>query len=174
MDTKTSQRHLNGIKSIFGGLKNWWAGEGKKEETPQGPLPKKPSASLQQAMEADRDTGTHPAFRLRSGDVRGFYDEDVVEFNPNDTSGYGGQRMTGSSTSAVKPQAAATGLQKEKQTSHSAEWNEYEENLSKNLGLCFFKLSMANLMCSKPDYVQCTYHYLIRVHDLKNNLIKCC
>lgn len=137
VDTKTSQRHLNGIKSIFGGLKNWWTGEGKKDDAPQGPVAKKESAALSQALAADRETGTHPAFRLRSGDVRGFYDEDVVEFNPNDSAGYGGQRMTGSSTSAVKPQAAAaTGLQSEKQSNnHSAEWREYEDNLGKNLDL---------------------------------------
>lgn len=135
VDTKTSQRHLNGIKSIFGGLKNWWTGEGKKEDTLPGPVAKKQSASLNQAMSADRETDTHPAFRLRSGDTRGFYDEDVVEFNPNDTSGYGGQRMTGSSTTVVKPQAASTGFQSEKQSNQSAEWREYEENLGKNLDL---------------------------------------
>lgn len=131
MDTKTSQRHLNGIKSIFGGLKNWWTGEGKKEDTPPGPVNKKQSDTLQKALEADHETGTHPALRMR-----GFYDEDIVEFNPNDTTGYGGQRKAASSTSAVKPQAAATGFQSEKQNNRSAEWQEYEENLGKNLGLC--------------------------------------
>lgn len=135
VDTKTSQRHLNGIKSIFGGLKNWWTGDGKKEEAPPGPAAKKQSAALSEALAAERDTGTHPAFRLRSGDVRGFYDEDIVEFNPSDTTGYGGQKVAGSSSSTVKPQAAATGFQSEKQSSQSAEWREYEENLGKNLDL---------------------------------------
>lgn len=139
VDTKTSQRHLNGIKSIFGGLKNWWAGEAKKDEAAQPPPLKKQSEALQKAMSVDRDPGSHPAFRLRSGDVRGFYDEDVVDFNPNDSRGFGSQKTTMSSTSMKSgfetQEATGGGFSSQKQSGQSSEWKEYEANLDRNLDM---------------------------------------
>lgn len=75
-DLKTSQKHLNSIKSIFGGIKTWW---NKKDEQaiPEEPPRREPNRHLQEAIEREstRPPGTHPALRLRSDDGSGFYDE---------------------------------------------------------------------------------------------------
>lgn len=146
-DTKVSQRHLNGIKSIFGGLKNWWSGEGKKVDAPQNPVQRDRSSSLlQQAIIRDQETGAgagggvHPALRLRSGNVRGFYDDDTVDYNPNDDMSFRAQRSTGfqrpTESSAVAPSqtSTASGFRDQKQDSgRSSDFQEYEKNLNKNL-----------------------------------------
>lgn len=154
VDTKTSQRHLNGIKSIFGGIKNWWTGDAKKEEAAPPPSSKKQSEVLQKAMSTDCDPGAHPAFRLRSGDVRGFYDDDVVDYNPNDTQGFGSQRATASSRSGFEGQNApgggggGGGFSSERQGGQSAEMKAYEENLNRNLDMMSGGMSRLKMLAT--------------------------
>ncbi|KAK7087788.1 synaptosomal-associated protein 29-like [Littorina saxatilis] len=47
----TSQKHINNIKSVFGGIKNWWGG--KKDAAP-GPAEQKPS-SLDSIVKRNQD-----------------------------------------------------------------------------------------------------------------------
>ena len=61
-DMKTSQRHLNGIKSIFGGIKNWWNGDDKKKEEEPKPEQKRDTKLLRAMNDA-------PERRI---DTRGF------------------------------------------------------------------------------------------------------
>ena len=71
---KTTQRHLNNIKSVFGGLKNWWSGK-KEAQTPEKP---QRQSGLQQTLDESlpsQDQREHPALRIRETDTRGFYDE---------------------------------------------------------------------------------------------------
>ena len=62
-DLKTSQKHLNNIKSVFGGIKNWWRKD-KEPAVPEEPE-RKPNRHLQEAIEREenRPPGTHPALR---------------------------------------------------------------------------------------------------------------
>lgn len=73
--TKTAQKHLNNIKSVFGGIKNWWQGK-KEEQEPKALEPRE--SKLKNTMESRKDTpaGQHPALKLRSEDYKGFYEED--------------------------------------------------------------------------------------------------
>lgn len=68
----TSQKHLNSIKSVFGGFKNWWSG-GKKSH-PETEQPRQ--SKLRETVERERQSGPHPALKLKSEDGRGFYDND--------------------------------------------------------------------------------------------------
>lgn len=130
-DTKVSQRHLNGIKSIFGGIRNWWNGEGKKDDAP--PVSGQMSRDRQQLRQTITDrpssSGTHPAMRLRTDDVRGFYDEDIVEFGAASTSS-----SRPDTYRTTMPAPAATQVQASS-SSRSAAFQEYEKNLNENLGL---------------------------------------
>ena len=77
-DMKTSQRHLNSIKSVFGGIKNWWSG-GKKQEAEQASTTttNQRQSRLRDTMDSRRENETeHPAMRLHSEDVSGFYETD--------------------------------------------------------------------------------------------------
>ncbi|CAG5127273.1 unnamed protein product [Candidula unifasciata] len=62
---KTSQRHLNNIKSVFGGIKNWWSGGDKKV-----------AETNQQAESANRLRATIEKTEKSRPDVSGFYDND--------------------------------------------------------------------------------------------------
>lgn len=134
-DTKVSQRHLNSIKSVFGGIRNWWNGEKKTETAPQPVTSSRDRTSLRQAVATEREppaTGVHPAFRIRSNDVSGFYDDDIVEF--------GGS----GATSASRPVARNADTWRDdvgrpgalQTQARSQQWQEYEKNLSTNLGFC--------------------------------------
>jgi len=132
-DTKVSQRHLNSIKSIFGGIRNWWNGEGKNDSTPQPVTASRDRTTLRQTVAAEREpptSGVHPAFRIRSSDVTGFYDEDVVEFG---SSGASSRPVAKSSGTRLNDGARSGGVQTQ---ARSQQWQEYEKNLSTNLG-CF-------------------------------------
>ena len=48
-DMKTSQRHINNIKSVFGGFKNWWSG--KKEATTKEPVKSERSDRLEATLD---------------------------------------------------------------------------------------------------------------------------
>ena len=96
-DMKTSQRHLNSIKSVFGGIKNWWSG-GKKQEAEEASTTttNQRQSRLRDTMDSRRETETeHPAMRLHSQDVSGFYKTD---------SGYSEQRQVSSGMKAYDEQ----------------------------------------------------------------------
>ena len=78
-DMKVSQKHLNSIKSVFGGIKNWWTG--KKEEPKEDANNAASSSRLRDTVEKDRQSSdNHPALRLKSEDYRGFYaDSDATD-----------------------------------------------------------------------------------------------
>jgi len=76
-------------------------------------------------------SGVHPALRIRGSDVSGFYDDDIVEF--------------GSSVAMARPAARNADTRRD-DTMHSGivqtqtrsqHWQEYEKNLSSNLGSRF-------------------------------------
>lgn len=138
-DTKVSQRHLNNVKSIFGGIRNWWNGDGKKDEPASSTPATNPAdrSGLRKTIaSADRDrdiaatSGAHPGLRLRSDNAAGFYDEDVVEF--------GGGRVE-SGPSGARPYkaqgGAATAQTQSSSSGRSAEWLAYEKSLNSNLEL---------------------------------------
>lgn len=113
---RTSQRHLDSIKSVFGGLKNWWKGEDKKKEEPAKPPPKRES-QLRSALDSAPDhmrNREHPAMRVKT-DTSGFYEDDTDFASP----GYG--RQSGS------PQ---------QQTSKSSH-QRYEDQFNADLGEIF-------------------------------------
>ena len=78
---KTSQKHLNSIKSIFGGIKNWWQGKDKLGDELSKPqkMTSEPAPSLKKALDTSFSSGVkpapHPALALKSEDGRGFYDD---------------------------------------------------------------------------------------------------
>jgi len=135
-DTKVSQRHLNSIKSIFGGIRNWWNGDGKNDAAPQPVTSSRDRTSLRQAVSAERESpasGVHPAFRIRGSDVSGFYDEDIVEFG---SSGAMSRPATRNADSLRRDDTMQSGTVQSQ--TQSQPWQEYEKNLSSNLGYCLF------------------------------------
>ncbi|CAL1539257.1 unnamed protein product [Lymnaea stagnalis] len=65
---KTSQRHLNNIKSVFGGIKNWWSSDKKSA---QAPTPEESANSkLKTTIESIEKT---------KPDTSGFYDDEDVD-----------------------------------------------------------------------------------------------
>uniref|UniRef100_A0A0B7AR90 t-SNARE coiled-coil homology domain-containing protein n=1 Tax=Arion vulgaris TaxID=1028688 RepID=A0A0B7AR90_9EUPU len=62
---KVSQRHLNNIKSVFGGIKNWWSGDKKVAENT--PAPESANSRLRATIEKTEKS---------KPDVGGFYDND--------------------------------------------------------------------------------------------------
>ena len=129
-DTKVSQRHLNGIKSIFGGIRNWWNGDGKNDTAPQPVTSSRDRTSLRQGVAAEREpaaSADHPALR-----IRGFYDDDIVEF--------------GSSGAVSRPAARNIDTRRDdtmqsgavQTQARSQQWQDYEKNLSSNLGCYWF------------------------------------
>lgn len=73
-DLKTSQKHITGIKSIFGGIKNWWNGD--KDKEPVTKQPEEGSKALKVSIETHHTSRPHPAERYKTDDGRGFYEED--------------------------------------------------------------------------------------------------
>ena len=70
---KTTQKHITGIKSVFGGIKNWWNGDKEKETsrpTDQG------SSDLRTTVDKHNASQPHPGERFKSDDGRGFYEEE--------------------------------------------------------------------------------------------------
>ncbi|KAK0058807.1 synaptosomal-associated protein 29 [Biomphalaria pfeifferi] len=65
---KTSQRHLNNIKSVFGGIKNWWSTD-KKQANSTAKLVEA-NSRLKAALETSEKS---------KPDVRGFYDDDDLD-----------------------------------------------------------------------------------------------
>ena len=77
-DLKTSQRHLTSIKSVFGGIKNWWKGTPKEETPPPERESRRPAGGLATSMEASssataaESSTDHPGLR----NTRGLYGDD--------------------------------------------------------------------------------------------------
>ena len=117
--TKTSQKHINNIKSIFGGLKNWFSGgkeEEKKEEEEEEPT--KRSEALTSAIERDRSRpGEHPALRIRSPDYSGFYENE------------GSASDRGASSSSLGYNGHS-----QKQQSYGGARSEHDDQVDNNLG----------------------------------------
>lgn len=64
-----TQKHLNNIKSVFGGIKNWW---GAKKTSTAAKEPETKPSRLQETLEKHRSD--QPV--RRNPDTRGFYQED--------------------------------------------------------------------------------------------------
>ncbi|XP_059141307.1 synaptosomal-associated protein 29-like [Physella acuta] len=80
---KTSQRHLNNIKSVFGGIKNWWSSDKKAAAKP---------------AEADANTRlrtTVESIEKTKPDVSGFYNDEDDEINAKFMAGARKTQTTG-------------------------------------------------------------------------------
>jgi len=79
-------------------------------------------------------SGVHPALRIRSNDVSGFYDDDVVEFGSSGAT----SRPTVRSIDTRRDDVVRSGAVQTQ--GRSQQWQEYEKNLNTNLGciLCGF------------------------------------
>jgi len=129
-DTRISQRHLNGIKSIFGGLKNWWQGDGKKDDsaTTTTVRSERTIAGLNRdQLDKTQSSSLHPALRLRSeNSAASFYDDDVQTFDAN-------QSFNLNDRNQASPSSAVTQQHSTQAPPRSAAWQQYEGNLNKNL-----------------------------------------
>jgi len=146
-DTRVSQRNLNGIKSIFGGIKNWWQGEGRTDQQPATAPSRQPrtiAGVSSDEIEKSRSSGNvHPALRIRSDPTAtSFYDDDVQTFDANQSFNLSStdQRNTPRTSPSLSQQQ-----QQQQSTQRSAAWQQYEGNLNKNLddmssGLSHLKL----------------------------------
>lgn len=74
-DLKTSQKHITNIKSIFGGIKNWWNGEKDKDSQPRQPEPG--TSKLQSTIDSNSASRPPPGQRYKTDDGRGFYEDDL-------------------------------------------------------------------------------------------------
>ena len=126
-DLKQSQRSLNGIKSVFGNLKNWWSGNKEDEATKrQREIPEK-NSSLRGAVDnIDLKPGQHPAFRLRQDDYQGFYDE-------ADSSQAGSQQREADGWAPQEEKSLGAPRQQQQQ-SRSTSNAQYEARMDENMG----------------------------------------
>ena len=93
-DLKTSQKHLTNIKSIFGGIKNWWAGDKDKDASSKPGDPRAGTSSkLQETVEKNQASRPHPGERLRTDDGRGFYEDDEEDLDSRFMQGAKGQNQ---------------------------------------------------------------------------------
>lgn len=78
-----SQKHLNGLKSVFGGLKNYLSGQ--KDQSPRLSPSSGGSQSIASTpvMESPTDSDSHPVMRLR-GDVLPQQQQQAGNFNFNE------------------------------------------------------------------------------------------
>lgn len=120
-----SQRHINNIKSVFGGVKNWWQG---KKDTTQSQAERREASPLDKFVKKDNaETGS-------SGGQAG-----GDSYESGGESGYGGRGvrdadldsrfMAGASSSQYRP--SGSGLQYVQPITRSAR----EEELDRNLGM---------------------------------------
>lgn len=63
-----TQKHLNNIKSVFGGIKTWWS----TKKTTETSIPESKPGRLQETLEKHK--ASQPV--RRNPDCQGFYDED--------------------------------------------------------------------------------------------------
>ncbi|XP_071116015.1 synaptosomal-associated protein 29-like [Haliotis cracherodii] len=72
----SSQKHLNNIKSVFGGIKNWWSGS--KDPNPLPPTKSEPKASpLKTKVDTYRDS--QDTYSSKGVDASGFYDDNDID-----------------------------------------------------------------------------------------------
>jgi synaptosomal-associated protein 29 len=130
-DTRVSQRHLNGIKSIFGGIKNWWQGDPSKD-TPQTSASIRSQRTIggmsrdELERSSSQKSGVHPAMRLRTDPSASFYDDDVQTYDANQSFNINGRTDTGT-------HKTSSANQQQQSVQRSGEWQQYESNLNKNL-----------------------------------------
>ncbi|XP_067649071.1 synaptosomal-associated protein 29-like [Haliotis asinina] len=72
----TSQKHLNNIKSVFGGIKNWWSGNKDPNALPPSKSEPKPSP-LKSKVDTYRES--HDAYSSKQLDTSGFYDDNDID-----------------------------------------------------------------------------------------------
>lgn len=149
-DMKTSQRHLNSIKSVFGSVKNWWAGKDKAKEeaaTAQPTSKEREPSKLQKTLEeSEKKAGPHPAYRLQG--VQGFYEDEKLD--ELDSQFLGG----GSSSTRANPSSSrGGGYSSHSQTASSrgqqqtlkSGFGEYDKQFDDNLDM--MSSGMAKLKC---------------------------
>ena len=67
-DMKTTQKHLNNIKSVFGGFKNWWSGKKEAQEVEKRTRDSKLQENISDPASASSSNSamSHPALRIRT------------------------------------------------------------------------------------------------------------
>ncbi|XP_072289645.1 synaptosomal-associated protein 29 [Eucyclogobius newberryi] len=90
-DLKTSQRHINGIKSVWGGLVNYFKGKPETKPPPEEPKPYQASDRLQNAISnsksyEDKYQASHP--NLRKLDTGGFGASASIDDSLDGQNGY--------------------------------------------------------------------------------------
>ena len=78
-DMRVTQRHIDSIKSVWGGFKNWWSGKKETDKPTRSHhlqhADQEPS-QLRQTVEQQRES----APPSRAGNASGFFDEDDSSF----------------------------------------------------------------------------------------------
>ncbi|ESO82215.1 hypothetical protein LOTGIDRAFT_237114 [Lottia gigantea] len=102
---KSTQKHLNSIKSVFGGFKNWW--NGTDSTGPKEPV--ESTRKLKQTVEREKEytaqSSSLTGSKLRSGDVSGFYDtENDLDSKFLAGSRHGNERMFEPVTNSAREQ----------------------------------------------------------------------
>lgn len=114
----TSQRHINNIKSVFGGIKNWWT---SKKETPQPSTQAKGGGSLDSIVKKNQEataSGSQPSGSSGWGSAA-YSDGDLDS------------RFLAQSPTSRQPRSGASSLQYVQPITRSAR----EEDLDRNLGM---------------------------------------
>ncbi|KAM3611070.1 uncharacterized protein V6R79_013043 [Siganus canaliculatus] len=94
-DLKTSQKHINGIKSVWGGLVNYFKGKPETKPEPEQPKPYIATDRLQSALSNSREyedkyQASHP--NLRKLDTGGFGASASVDDSSSRQNGYSQNR----------------------------------------------------------------------------------
>ncbi|XP_070760631.1 synaptosomal-associated protein 29 [Enoplosus armatus] len=94
-DLKTSQKHINGIKSVWGGLVNYFKGKPETKPPPEQPKAYQASDRLQNAMSHSREhedkyQASHP--NLRKLDTGGFGASASIDDSSSRQNGYSQNR----------------------------------------------------------------------------------
>lgn len=134
-DTRQSQRHLNSIKSVFGGIKNWWKGNDSNTPTTAVETKNRTSRPLDVVLDGHRSaTDSHPILNKKA-DTLGFYDDDVKDFNDFDPDSFTQSSRTATvvTPQATKATTTATTTTTPKQPSRNEVWNNYEQGMDNNL-----------------------------------------
>ncbi|KAH3857605.1 synaptosomal-associated protein 29-like [Dreissena polymorpha] len=77
-DLKQTQKSITSVKSIFGGIKNWWNGDKDKEPTDSKSAVQGPS-KLEKTIEEQNKSRPHPRERFQTDDGHGFYEEENLD-----------------------------------------------------------------------------------------------
>lgn len=120
-----SQRHINNIKSVFGGVKNWWQG---KKDTTQPQAEGREASPLDKFVKKDNaETGSSGG--QAGGDSYGSGGESSYGVRGVRDADLDSRFMAGASSSQYRP--SGSGLQYVQPITRSAR----EEELDKNLGM---------------------------------------